>query len=128
MVFNATFNNISVISWQSVLLVEETRVLWKTTDLSQIVGKLHHKMLYRVHLSWAGFKLTTLVVIGSDFIGSCKSNNHTNTTTMVPLILEYLQTTKFVIRKKIHTIRILRMTDLLSITIIIISNSRLIWI
>jgi len=26
MVFNATFNIISVISWQSVLLVEETRV------------------------------------------------------------------------------------------------------
>ena len=26
MVFNATFNSISVISWQSVLLVEETRV------------------------------------------------------------------------------------------------------
>ena len=26
MVFNATFNNIAVISWQSVLLVEETRV------------------------------------------------------------------------------------------------------
>jgi hypothetical protein len=25
--FNATFNNISVISWQSVLLVEETRGL-----------------------------------------------------------------------------------------------------
>jgi hypothetical protein len=25
-VFNATFNNISVISWLSVLLVEETRV------------------------------------------------------------------------------------------------------
>ena len=25
MVFNATFNNISVISWQSVLLVDETR-------------------------------------------------------------------------------------------------------
>ena len=27
MVFNATFNNISVISWRSVLLVEETAVL-----------------------------------------------------------------------------------------------------
>ena len=27
MVFNATFNNISVISWRSVLLVEETGVL-----------------------------------------------------------------------------------------------------
>jgi hypothetical protein len=26
MVFNATFNNISVISWQSVLLMEETKV------------------------------------------------------------------------------------------------------
>jgi hypothetical protein len=26
MVFNGTFNNASVISWQSVLLVEETRV------------------------------------------------------------------------------------------------------
>ena len=26
MVFNATFNNISVISWRSVLLVDETRV------------------------------------------------------------------------------------------------------
>jgi hypothetical protein len=27
MVFNATFNNISAISWGSVLLMEETRVL-----------------------------------------------------------------------------------------------------
>ena len=26
MIFNATFNNISVISWWSVILVEETRV------------------------------------------------------------------------------------------------------
>jgi hypothetical protein len=26
MVFNATFNNISVIAWKSVLLVEETEV------------------------------------------------------------------------------------------------------
>jgi hypothetical protein len=31
MVFNANFNNISVISWRSVLLVEETRVPEKTT-------------------------------------------------------------------------------------------------
>ena len=29
MVFNATFNNISVISWLSVLLVKETGVVWK---------------------------------------------------------------------------------------------------
>ena len=29
MVFNATFNNISVISWRSVLLVEKTGVHWE---------------------------------------------------------------------------------------------------
>ena len=37
MVFNTTFNNISVISWQSVLLVEETGVPEKTTDLLQVI-------------------------------------------------------------------------------------------
>jgi hypothetical protein len=36
MVFNATFNNISVISWRSVVLVE------KNTDLSQVIDKLYH--------------------------------------------------------------------------------------
>ena len=32
MVFNATFNNISVISWRSVLLVEETGVPGETSE------------------------------------------------------------------------------------------------
>jgi len=32
MVFNATFNNISVISWWSVLVVEETGILGRNTD------------------------------------------------------------------------------------------------
>jgi len=54
MVFNATFNNILVISLWSVLLVGETGV--------------------------TGFKLTTLVVIGTDCTGRCKSNYHTITT------------------------------------------------
>jgi hypothetical protein len=33
---------------------------------------LTHIMLYRVHLTWAVFELTTLVMIGTDCIGSCK--------------------------------------------------------
>jgi len=42
MVFNTIFNNISVISWRSVLLVEETRGPEKTTALSQVTDKLYH--------------------------------------------------------------------------------------
>ena len=74
MMFNATFNNISV---TNISLYRGGQFYWwrkqeypeKTTDL------LYHIMLYRVE--WAGFELTTLVVIGTDCIASCKSNYNT---------------------------------------------------
>jgi len=60
MVFKATFNNISAILWPSVLLVEETI---ENTDLLQITDILYHIMMYEFTSPWAGFELTTLVVI-----------------------------------------------------------------
>jgi hypothetical protein len=74
-VFNATFNNISVISCRSVLLVEKTGV--PRENHQPVVSHWQTlSMLYRVHLIWAGLELTTLVGIGTDWIGSCKSNYH----------------------------------------------------
>jgi hypothetical protein len=84
-VFKSTFNNISVISWQSVLLVEKTGVhrenhrpatsLWQT---------LSHNVVSSTLRKWTWFELTTLVVIGTDYTGGCKSNYHAITTMTDP--------------------------------------------
>jgi hypothetical protein len=49
MVLNATLNNISVISWWSVLLVEENEVPRESHQ--PVTDKLYH-IMYRVHLAW----------------------------------------------------------------------------
>ena len=68
------FNNISVILWLSVLLVEETGVPremhWPTTS---------HRQTWS-HNAVSRFELTTLVVIGTNCIGSYAFNYHTITT------------------------------------------------
>ena len=43
--------------------------------------QLTNFMFYQVHLAYVGFELAMLVVIGTDCIGSCKSNYHTIMTT-----------------------------------------------
>jgi len=55
MMLNATFNDISVISLRSVLLVEETRVLGE--NHRSAAGHWHtfyHITLYRIHLTMSG--------------------------------------------------------------------------
>jgi len=84
--FNVTFNNISTISWRSVLPVEEIGVPGENHRAVAIksLTKLITQCYIEYTSPWAGFELTTSVVIGTDCIGSCKSNYHTITFTTPP--------------------------------------------
>ena len=85
MVLNATFNNISVISWWSVLLVGETGGVGENhRPVVSHWQTLSHIMLYTS--PWSRSELTASVVIDTDCIGSCKSNYHTITATTAPAL------------------------------------------
>jgi hypothetical protein len=57
----------------------------KTFDLPQVTDKLYHIMFYTS--PWSRFELTTSVVIGTDYIGSCKSYYHAITVTTAPFLI-----------------------------------------
>jgi len=68
MVFNTTFKYISAISWQ---------IYWWRKPEKNHGPVTSHWQTYRYTSPWTGLELTTLVAIGIDCTGSCKSNYHT---------------------------------------------------
>jgi len=91
--FNATFNNMSVTSWQSVLLMEITggpeethrhaTSHWYTLSHNVVSGTSRH--------GW-GLELTTLVVESTNCTCRWKSNYNTNKTTTAPYGIHVYET------------------------------------
>jgi hypothetical protein len=87
--FNATFSNISAISWQPVLVVEEARVPEREppTLVKQLANFITCQVGSRVHLffcnlqSWAQ---THAVLVIYRFVWAVRSNNLTHWATRAP--------------------------------------------
>jgi hypothetical protein len=76
LVLNATFNNVSV----GQFFGAGNRSTWRKPLTCRMSLTNFITKCCIVHTSpWKGFILTTLVVIGTDWTGSCKSNYHTIT-------------------------------------------------
>ena len=85
MVFNTTFNYISVILWRSVLLMEETRI----PVGNQRPVASHWQTLSHNVVQLALIEIRTHNICG-DSMGSCISNYCTITDTTNPKKIEYL--------------------------------------
>jgi hypothetical protein len=105
MVFNDTFNTISAISWRSVYWRREPGDPEKTTDLSQVIDKFYHIMVYIS--PWSRFELTISVVIGTDGIDSYKSNCHTIGAVMLSRMLTCPDTESHVLSPSYGRFRIM---------------------
>jgi hypothetical protein len=80
MVFYTTSISISVISWRSALLVEDTGAAEENLTLKSLTNFVT-SFCIKYTSPWVGFELTTLMVIDTDYTGSCKSTYHTIMTT-----------------------------------------------
>jgi hypothetical protein len=86
MVLNATFTNISVISWWSFLLAEENKVPGENHRPAASHWQTWSQCCIEYTSPWTGFKLTIFMVIGTNCTGSCKSNYHAIKTTIAPVL------------------------------------------
>ena len=91
-VFNVTFNNISVIWWRSCSFIGGGNRCTRRNPLNcrKPLTIFITQCCIEYTSPSAGFELTTLVVIGTDCIGSCKSNYHAITTT-TSLVMSLIQ-------------------------------------